>query len=97
VFRHYQDNKVAQPGSAVTMGQDDGNGSLQKCATGFKKCCMSYEVGGVEDEEEVMNVGNEYENVRQKMGVLTRLKLRQVVGMAKRARLQERKQLNKLI
>lgn len=88
---------MAQPGSAVTMGQDDGNGSLQKCATGFKKCCMSYEVGGVEDEEEVMNVGNEYENVRQKMGVLTRLKLRQVVGMAKRARLQERKQLNKLI
>jgi hypothetical protein len=81
------DNKVAQPGSAVTLDQDDGNESLQKWITGFEKYCMSYEVGGVENEEEVMNVGNENENVRQKRGVVKRLKLRQVVGMVKRARL----------
>jgi hypothetical protein len=49
---------------------------------------MSYEVGGVENEE-VMNVGNEYENVK-------RLKLRQVVGVAKIARLQEGMQLNNM-
>jgi hypothetical protein len=78
---------VAQPGSAVTLDQGDGNGSLQKCVTGYKKYCMSYEVGGVENEEEVVNVGNEYENVRQKRGVVKRLKQRQVVGMVKRARL----------
>jgi hypothetical protein len=72
---------VTQPGSAVTVDQDDGNGCFQKCITGFKKCCMSHKV---EDEEEVMNVGNEYENVRQNMGVLKRLKLRQVVRMVKK-------------
>jgi hypothetical protein len=80
-------SKEAQHGTAVPVDQDDGNGSLQKCITGFKKCCMSYEMGGMEDEEEVRNVINEHENVRQKIGILKALKLRQVVGMVKRARL----------
>jgi hypothetical protein len=48
----------------------------------FGKCCISNKMGGREAEEHIGNVGK-HENVRQKMGSMKMLKLRQMIEMVK--------------
>lgn len=59
-------------------------------ATGFKKCCISYEMDGKAEGEKA--AGGEYESVSQLMcdrrrGILKTLKLRKTTGMVNMARL----------
>jgi hypothetical protein len=51
---------------------------------GLKRCYISDEMNGVEDKEEIGNVGSDHENVRQKMCIVKTLKLRQRRGMGNR-------------
>jgi hypothetical protein len=56
-----QDNNETQRKTPVPVDQDYGNGSLQ--IRGFKECCISGEINGMEDEEKVANAGSEDESV----------------------------------
>jgi hypothetical protein len=44
-------------------------------------------MNGKEDEKEVGNVGNEHENMRQKLRTVQTLKLRQMISVANSVRL----------
>jgi hypothetical protein len=70
----------------VPVHQDHGNESL-KSDKGFKKCCISDEMNGTEDEDEVQNVGSEHGSVSSECmkedGNRKALKLRTMRGMVK--------------
>jgi hypothetical protein len=87
MFRHHWDNKEAHCRTAVPADQDHGNESL-RCDKGFRKCCISTETDGREDEDEVENVGREYESDWEKEDANRKaLKLRKTTGMVNSTRL----------